>query len=415
MNEIHSEQQGTSDNMVRKKRARATAEQLSVLEGVFAMNISPNGKVRKQLSQQLNMTERSVQIWFQNKRAKIKNLQKKAHTQGFYGSPYENRPVYPPHMPPNQFYRYPQENSTNRFPPNMLQRPILSNNFLNDSQCNRTIPGEHTNYLPSSLSPPPDESLRHNFSSQYLPHKQRSSSILETRHPHELDVPSLKNNMLSESNNHSFKRNINLNNPPFLQDTAPRPSHPTAVNASGPSGVAHYLPTTSITIGGWYRFKLHASDLLSVYEPEPKKFVWYIIESNVHFKIEIPLSSVSEIKVFEDLPPVRHANQTVLYEKQSDVRFHLCQIPLFYMRSTETNRDPWVQCTDFTENKQALKHFQHTLKGESEAIKYCLVQLAQTRDLGKLISFHPSPAYPSPNSKYSTSLSPALKTLPDFF
>lgn len=197
MNKIHSEQQSTSDNMVRKKRARATAEQLSVLEGVFAMNISPNGKVRKQLSQQLNMTERSVQIWFQNKRAKIKNLQKKAHTQGFYGSPYENRPFYSLHMPPNQFHRYHQENFTNRFPPNMLQRPLLSNNFLNDPQCNRTIPGKHINHLPSSLSPPPDESLRHNFSSQYLPHKQRSSSILETKHSHELDIPSLKNDMLS--------------------------------------------------------------------------------------------------------------------------------------------------------------------------------------------------------------------------
>ncbi|ORE13138.1 Homeodomain-like protein, partial [Rhizopus microsporus] len=55
-----------------KKRARATPDQLSVLEGVFAINISPNSKLRRQLAEQLNMNERSVQIWFQNKRAKIK-------------------------------------------------------------------------------------------------------------------------------------------------------------------------------------------------------------------------------------------------------------------------------------------------------------------------------------------------------
>ncbi|CEG67591.1 hypothetical protein RMATCC62417_03996 [Rhizopus microsporus] len=70
-----------SSKLTKKKRARATPDQVSVLEGVFAINISPNSKLRRQLAEQLNMNERSVQIWFQNKRAKIKNLQKKARLQ----------------------------------------------------------------------------------------------------------------------------------------------------------------------------------------------------------------------------------------------------------------------------------------------------------------------------------------------
>lgn len=64
-----------------RKRTRATADQLAVLEETFAVNVSPNSKLRKQLAEQLNMTERSIQIWFQNRRAKVKHIQKKAQMQ----------------------------------------------------------------------------------------------------------------------------------------------------------------------------------------------------------------------------------------------------------------------------------------------------------------------------------------------
>jgi Homeodomain len=43
-----------------KKRSRATAEQLAILEDTFAVNVSPNSKLRAQLSARLNMTERRL-------------------------------------------------------------------------------------------------------------------------------------------------------------------------------------------------------------------------------------------------------------------------------------------------------------------------------------------------------------------
>ena len=64
-----------------RKRTRATADQLSVLEDTFAVNVSPNSKLRKQLAEQLQMSERSIQIWFQNRRAKVKHMQKRAQMQ----------------------------------------------------------------------------------------------------------------------------------------------------------------------------------------------------------------------------------------------------------------------------------------------------------------------------------------------
>jgi hypothetical protein len=60
-----------------KKRTRANQEQLAVLEEVFANNTSPNSKFREALAAKLGMSERSIQIWFQNRRAKSKLLQRR--------------------------------------------------------------------------------------------------------------------------------------------------------------------------------------------------------------------------------------------------------------------------------------------------------------------------------------------------
>ncbi|KAK9321230.1 hypothetical protein V1517DRAFT_327114 [Lipomyces orientalis] len=64
------------------KRQRATTEQLAILETEFGINPAPNGKTRLRIAEQINMTERSVQIWFQNRRAKIKLLAKKSIETG---------------------------------------------------------------------------------------------------------------------------------------------------------------------------------------------------------------------------------------------------------------------------------------------------------------------------------------------
>ncbi|KAL5528590.1 hypothetical protein ACEPAF_7726 [Sanghuangporus sanghuang] len=61
-----------------KHRKRTTRPQLKVLEDTFKRETKPNAALRKQLAAQLEMTPRGVQVWFQNRRAKEKNLAKKA-------------------------------------------------------------------------------------------------------------------------------------------------------------------------------------------------------------------------------------------------------------------------------------------------------------------------------------------------
>jgi LIM homeobox transcription factor 1 len=64
-----------------KHRKRTTKAQLKVLEQTFETNIRPDANMRKKLGEQLGMTPRSVQVWFQNRRAKIKKLTQKKTTQ----------------------------------------------------------------------------------------------------------------------------------------------------------------------------------------------------------------------------------------------------------------------------------------------------------------------------------------------
>ncbi|OAD73910.1 Homeodomain-like DNA binding domain-containing transcription factor, partial [Phycomyces blakesleeanus NRRL 1555(-)] len=59
-------------------RMRATPKQLELLEKTFSINPSPNNRMREQMSKELAMSERSIQIWFQNRRAKVKNQAKRS-------------------------------------------------------------------------------------------------------------------------------------------------------------------------------------------------------------------------------------------------------------------------------------------------------------------------------------------------
>ena len=50
-----------------QKRQRATQDQLVTLEMEFSKNATPTAATRERIASEINMTERSVQIWFQNR------------------------------------------------------------------------------------------------------------------------------------------------------------------------------------------------------------------------------------------------------------------------------------------------------------------------------------------------------------
>ncbi|GAA5988131.1 hypothetical protein JCM10908_002077 [Rhodotorula pacifica] len=71
-----------------KHRRRTSPAQLRVLEHHFTRSPKPDLTLRKQLATELDMTPREVQVWFQNRRAKVKKLQERAARAA--GSPAES-------------------------------------------------------------------------------------------------------------------------------------------------------------------------------------------------------------------------------------------------------------------------------------------------------------------------------------
>ncbi|KAJ7079101.1 hypothetical protein B0H15DRAFT_788217 [Mycena belliarum] len=76
---------------VKKKRKRADAHQLKVLNETYARTAFPSTEERLALAKALDMSPRSVQIWFQNKRQSMRQTNRQSSTahQSFSLSPEE--------------------------------------------------------------------------------------------------------------------------------------------------------------------------------------------------------------------------------------------------------------------------------------------------------------------------------------
>lgn len=62
------------DKTSTRKRTHLSSTQVSVLECSFQENSLPDSSIRSRLAKKLSVSERTVQIWFQNRRAKQKKM-----------------------------------------------------------------------------------------------------------------------------------------------------------------------------------------------------------------------------------------------------------------------------------------------------------------------------------------------------
>ncbi|KIJ49426.1 hypothetical protein M422DRAFT_777382 [Sphaerobolus stellatus SS14] len=99
-----SERADSSEPLIKKKRKRADANQLRVLNATYQRTAFPSTQEREALAKELDMSPRSVQIWFQNKRQSMRqsrnaanNLPPILHHTYSSPNPAEPRPTHQPY------------------------------------------------------------------------------------------------------------------------------------------------------------------------------------------------------------------------------------------------------------------------------------------------------------------------------
>ncbi|KAJ9065815.1 hypothetical protein DSO57_1015643 [Entomophthora muscae] len=56
------------------QRHRMSPYQTLILEGVYCQTSYPSNSLRRRLAAELNLTPRMIQVWFQNKRQKLRSI-----------------------------------------------------------------------------------------------------------------------------------------------------------------------------------------------------------------------------------------------------------------------------------------------------------------------------------------------------
>jgi len=128
--EIEESEQGNNGfNREVKRRRRLTPEETRILSEIYEHTQKPNSVLRNRLAQELGMSSRQIQIWFQNRRAKIKrDVNDPLGTDSTSKLYYTNDPAHPYYMqyPPGTISNTIQNGGTRPIGMlNIASKPIL--------------------------------------------------------------------------------------------------------------------------------------------------------------------------------------------------------------------------------------------------------------------------------------------------
>ncbi|KAI8978601.1 homeobox domain-containing protein [Pilobolus umbonatus] len=313
----------SSDDL--KKRTRVTPSQLSILEETFNMSATPDSKMRKQLAVKLQMPERSIQIWFQNRRAKVKMLQRRVVLRQEQESARARmcaevtQPTYP--------YWFPTEPYSRPFAANVPSKMPIHRAWSSDMTTRH-----------SSIPPPP--------------------SLFQNSYGSE--TPSISINGRSDMGDDIYGLTVSPSTTPQPYGVHRRLESEPLQSAPSHSTTG-LITATSITVGSWHRMKISPHDLMCHFKMPERSFSWHIRDSNYHFKMMMPFDNIASIvlNVLED-------------NISAQIDMDLIEPPIFFMENTNGS---WVQCSDFTEGMQASIVLRHIIRGLASDLRQELLSI----------------------------------------
>ncbi|KAJ3169545.1 hypothetical protein HDU88_000736 [Geranomyces variabilis] len=337
---------GTSaDDSKTKKRARATPEQLAILEETFLTHTSPNAKLRETLSSQVNMTERSIQIWFQNRRAKVKLMQKRAaqaqaqenakrqqqqHQQNYYAQAYGGAGAF---QHPQQF--------GSPFAAFVQPRPAaMGRSSSVDFSAMGMGMGGMGGFGLNPSGPSLDTGLDLAIAMHGGTRQQHQMAIQQPMRPRNHSAP------LNSEPMHS--KHVMMHGGGWAMSPLPPPT------AAVPQTV---LTSDALSIGTWRRVRASPDDLIITLDAETRSLRYEIADGASRFKIETPLGTLLAVTV----EPVDAFRVQLAFDVSSP--------PMFFMANAgSSNPTTWTQCRDFTESMQGSCVLQHVVRGSAASL-----------------------------------------------
>jgi hypothetical protein len=346
-----------------RKRTRTTPQQLAILEKSFSLNPSPNNRTREQLAHQLGMSERSIQIWFQNRRAKLKNQAKRSmthmrdsvlHVQQQYAANAAAAACQTIAFQQGQesidsnlyyyyyYYYFHQQQQQQRANAGSMPPPPPP------SVTNRG--GTPTNSIPDLTVSASTSSSSITSDSRRIHHEKRSQSV--GPYPY-------------------YHRRTATPTPPYERPSSLGPS----VNYTPPMALYHQsvimeeqqrypFTTQTLQIGSWKR----VCDIQCQLDLGARTLVWLVGDEQRGFKIEISLNLIQFIRI----------------SGRYQISFYINN-PGFIKFYMGDSGEEWTQCHDFTQDKQASIQNLHVLEGTSQLVHDLNQVLLNAPDLKALV------------------------------
>lgn len=336
-----------------RKRTHLTGSQIASLQASFANNPLPDASIRHGLSLSLGITERTVQIWFQNRRAKARKLEDIANGKstgtpgGIRTTPLASSTTSLSIAAPTSRY---QATFRSMMTPQLFEEMNAATALPPQSaSCFRRRPRstskpEKPKLAPALLAPRSmsEETDHQRHQSKYTPlysvHGKKRMTIYDD------DVSNLS----------------------VLDSSAPQ-LPPRGLNHDQSNIVT--LPVHLLRIGAWTRFAniTTATDWGLLCYCTNDHLIWQIQAEGQKFRIHVPFTAINQLSL-GSADDVSFGQLNIQLDPQQLI-FTMC------LNQQYQQDEEWVRCGDFSEEKQASLLFVHEVQGHHDMLQQAVLNM----------------------------------------